>query len=105
MPINFDSNSKINNDFGIGFYLGETFEQAANYISFIDMTKVYCFKLNLSELKIYKFNVDTEWMIAIAYFRGWLENYKDSPFVINLINKNNFLEYISKFNFITSYFN
>ena len=46
MPIDFINNSKINNDFGIGFYLGETFEQAANYISFIDMNKVYCFNLS-----------------------------------------------------------
>ena len=89
MPVDFINNSKINNDFGIGFYLGETFEQAANYISFIDMNKVYCFNLNLSDLKVYKFNVDTEWMISIAYFRGWLEDYKNSPFVKNIISKIN----------------
>lgn len=87
MPINFSVNSKINNDFGIGFYLGENFEQAANYISFIDMNMVYCFNLNLSNLNIYKFNVDTEWMIAIAYYRGWLEEYKESTFIKTIINK------------------
>lgn len=87
MPINFSSNSKINNDFGVGFYLGETFEQAANYISFIDMNKVYCFELNMSGLKTYKFNVDTEWMIAIAFYRGWLEDYKESPFIKSIIDK------------------
>ena len=87
MPINFNLNSKINNDFGVGFYLGESFIQAANYISFIDMNKVYCFKLNISGLNIYKFNVDTEWMIAISYFRGWLDKYKNSSVIINIINK------------------
>jgi len=87
MPIDYKTNSKNNNDFGIGFYLGETFEQAANYISFIDMKKVYCFKLNLKDLKIYKFNVDIDWMISIAYYRGWLEEYKNSPFIKNIINK------------------
>ena len=87
MPINFNANSKINNDFGIGFYLGENFEQAANYISFINMNMVYCFNLNLSNLNIYKFNVDTEWMIAIAYYRGWLEEYKESTFIKTIINK------------------
>lgn len=89
MPIDFVSNSKVNNDFGVGFYLGETFEQAATYISFLDMDKVYCFNLNLKGLKITKFNVDTEWMIAIAYCRGWLNDYKNSPFVNNIIKKTN----------------
>jgi len=87
MPVDYKTYSKNNNDFGIGFYLGETFEQAANYISFIDMKKVYCFKLNLKDLKIYKFNVDIDWMISIAYYRGWLEEYKNSPIIKNIINK------------------
>ena len=85
MPIDFISNSKKNNDFGIGFYLGERFEQAANYISFNDMNKVYCFKLNLTDLIIYKFNVDLKRMIAIAYYRGWLEDYKNDSFIKNII--------------------
>ena len=89
MPINFFEHSKSNNDFGIGFYLGETFEQAANYISFIDRDKVYSFKLNLENLKTYKFNVDTKWMIAIAYYRGWLNDYKNCSFVKNIIDEIN----------------
>lgn len=86
-PIDFINNSKSTNDFGIGFYLGETFEQAANYISALNQNIVYCFRLNLNDLKIYKFNVDAEWMIAIAYFRGRLNDYKDSPLIKGLINK------------------
>ncbi len=70
-PIDFASYSKNRNDFGIGFYLGESFEQAANYISFLDEYKiVYCFQADLQDLKTYHFDVNTEWMIAIAYFRG-----------------------------------
>lgn len=86
-PIDFISNSKSTNDFGIGFYLGETFEQAANYISALNQNIVYCFHLNLNDLKIYKFNVNAEWMIAIAYFRGWLNDYKDSPLIKRLVSK------------------
>ena len=86
-PIDFINNSKSTNDFGIGFYLGETFEQAANYISALSQNIVYCFRLNLNDLKIYKFNVNTEWMIAIAYFRGWLNDYKDSPLIKRLVSK------------------
>ena len=87
MPIDFVANSKARNDFGVGFYLGETFEQAANYISVINQNIVYCFRLNLSGLRTYKFNVNTEWMIAIAYFRGWLDDYKDCPLIKKLIGK------------------
>ena len=86
-PIDFINNSKSTNDFGIGFYLGETFEQAANYISALNQNIVYCFRLNLNDLKIYKFNVNAEWMIAIAYFRGWLNDYKDSPLIKRLVSK------------------
>ncbi len=87
MPIDFATNSKSTNDFGVGFYLGETFEQGANYISVLNQSIVYCFNLNLNNLKIYKFNVNTEWMITIAYFRGWLDDYKDSSLIQKLISK------------------
>lgn len=87
MPINFALNSKIRNDFGIGFYLGETFEQAANYISFLDVNSVFCFKLNLNDLKIYKFDVNTDWMITIAYFRGWIDEYKEYDYIKTILNK------------------
>lgn len=86
-PLDFINNSKSTNDLGIGFYLGETFEQAANYISALNQNLVYCFRLNLNDLKIYKFNVNTEWMIAIAYFRGRLKDYKDSPLIKRLVSK------------------
>ncbi len=87
MPIDFENNSKKRNDFGVGFYLGQTFEQAANYISFLDANNVYCFKLNLTNLKIYKFDVNTEWMITIAYFRGWLDDYKECNYIKKILNK------------------
>ncbi len=87
LPLDFTKNSKSTNDFGVGFYLGETFEQAANYISFLNASFVYCFKLNIKDLKTYKFEVNTEWMIAIAYFRGWIKDYKECDFVKNILNK------------------
>ena len=87
MPIDFLANSKPTNDFGTGFYLGETFEQAANYISVLDRSFVYCFKLNLKDLKTHRFNVDTEWMLTIAYFRGWLDDYRDSSIVRSIVKK------------------
>lgn len=58
MSIDIDTNSKTNKDFGKGFYLGENYEQAANYISTINKNLVYAFKLNLNHLKVFKFKVD-----------------------------------------------
>lgn len=87
LPIDFSSNSKNRNDFGVGFYLGETFEQAANYISYLDVPYVYCFKLNLTDLKIYKFGVNTEWMLAIAYFRGWMSDFRECKCLQNTLKK------------------
>ncbi len=89
MPIDFVGHSKKRNDFGVGFYLGETFEQAANYISFLDAHDVYCFKLDLAGLKAFKFEMNTDWMIAIAYFRGWIDDYKDCGIVRNILEKIN----------------
>ncbi len=70
--------------------MDETFEQAANYISFLEnASNAYCFKLDLSNLKTRRFDVDTEWMIAIAYFRGWIEEYKNREYIKNVLSKIN----------------
>lgn len=53
------------------------------------MNKVYCFDLDLRNLNLCKLNVDLEWMITIAYYRGWLEKYKNCSFVQAIVNKVN----------------
>ena len=83
------SYSKSNNDFGVGFYLGENYKQAATYIANGNSVSVYAFNLNLSGLRIKKFNVYKEWMIAIAYYRGWLNEYLNHPYVEKIISSVN----------------
>lgn len=83
------SYSKLNNDFGVGFYLGENYRQAATYIANGNSVSVYAFNLNLNGLRIKKFNVDKEWMIAIAYYRGWLKEYLNHPYVDKIISSVN----------------
>lgn len=78
--------SKLNNDFGKGFYLGESFDQAGMYISNSNSTNIYAFTLSLKNLKVFKFYVNKEWMIAIAYFRGWLNEYKNSKIITDILN-------------------
>ncbi|MCM1131355.1 MAG: DUF3990 domain-containing protein [Roseburia sp.] len=84
-PIDLN-HSKLNNDFGVGFYLGETFEQATTYISNIDTKIVYAFQLNINTLTTYQFHVNREWMLAIAYYRGWINEYKDHSIIQNILN-------------------
>lgn len=79
--------SKTNNDFGRGFYLGENFEQASTYIANTSSKYVYSFSLLDKDLKIEKFSVNTEWMLAIAYYRGWLTQYNQNEIIKNIINK------------------
>ncbi len=79
--------SKKSNDFGVGFYLGELFDQAATYISNSEGNKVYAFELDLNDLKICQFNVDREWMLAVAYYRGWFDNLPKNAIVEDIVNK------------------
>ena len=88
-PIDIKSYSKDSNDFGKGFYLGESYKQASMYIANSNNNKVYAFKVGTSDLNILKFDVDNNWMLAISYFRGWLDEYKESKIIKNIIQKIN----------------
>jgi transcriptional regulator with XRE-family HTH domain len=81
------NHSKEKNDFGNGFYLGESFEQAATYISATFSNNVYAFKIDKKDLKIINFNVSEEWLLAIAYYRGWIDIYKDNKRIKEIIEK------------------
>lgn len=85
-PLDFQY-SKKNNDFGKGFYLGENLEQASTYIANTTSKYVYSFFLDCKNLKIEKFSVNTEWMLAIAFYRGWLTQYTESEIIKNIIKK------------------
>lgn len=75
--------SSLENDFGRGFYLGESLLQSASFVCNYPTSSVYIAKLKLDKkLNILEFEVDTTWMLTIAYFRGRLEQYKDS----NILN-------------------
>ena len=88
-PIDIKSYSKDSNDFGKGFYLGESYKQASMYIANSNNNKVYAFKLDTRNLNILKFDVDNDWMLTISYFRGWLDEYKESKIIKNIIQKIN----------------
>lgn len=85
---------RINNDFGQGFYTGESYEQSASFVSMYDKAYIYILEFDQSDLKCAKFDVDTEWMLAIAYFRGTLNEFKGSKQIKKIIDKVKNADYI-----------
>lgn len=76
-----------NNDFGQGFYTGESYEQAVSFVSGFEHSSVYYFRFDAQNLKCKKYEVDQEWMMTIACFRGAMEEYKDHPLVRKLVEE------------------
>ena len=76
-------NKRIN-DFGDGFYCGESLEQSAMFVATYDNSSLYIVKFDPAELKCKRFGVDREWMLTVAYFRGKLDGYRDTKQVKKL---------------------
>ena len=79
--------SRNNCDFGNGFYLGENYKQALAFISGFDYSSIYSFSFNDKDLKIYKFNCDLEWMLAVCYYRGIIKEYVNNKIIKDIIDK------------------
>lgn len=73
----FHSERRI--DFGNGFYCGESYEQASSFIAPNPKGSVYVYECHEENLKVARYKVDEEWMLAILYFRGRLDKYEDHP--------------------------
>ncbi|MBQ0079018.1 MAG: DUF3990 domain-containing protein [Eubacterium sp.] len=85
---------RLNNDFGQGFYTGETYEQAVSFISAFDQSSVYMLDFNPTRLVSREYSVNQEWMMTIAYYRGRLDAYSDHPKIKRLIEKSRDCDYI-----------
>ncbi len=88
------NHSKVNNDFGKGFYCGESLEQSAMFVSTYKDSSLYILKFKPENLRCKKFNVDTEWMLTIAYYRGKLNDYCDTKMVKKLAESLNEIDYV-----------
>lgn len=64
------------NDFGDGFYLGQTLNQANMWVAAAAGSSTYCFYFDPEGLRKATFGIDYRWMLAILYFRGALEGYR-----------------------------
>ena len=86
--------SRKNNDFGQGFYTGESYEQAISFVSGFGNSSVYYIRFDDRDLKCKRYEVNQEWMMTIAYYRGTLDEYKDHPAVKALIEQSRNCDYI-----------
>lgn len=85
---------RVNNDFGQGFYAGESYEQAISFISGFEKSSVYFMDFNDKSLKCKKNEVNQDWMMTIAYYRGVLDSYKSHPIAKRLIEESRDCDYI-----------
>lgn len=91
--LRLDCNKRIN-DFGDGFYCGESLEQSAMFVATHKRSSLYMVKFDPSDLRGREFKVDREWMLTIAYYRGKLSEYADTETVKQLIAANERIDYI-----------
>ena len=85
---------RMNNDFGQGFYTGETYTQAISFVSGYEDSSVYYLDFNNQNLKCKEYQVDQEWMMTIAYYRGALDQYKDHTIIQKIIEESRNCDYI-----------
>jgi len=84
------SHSSSKNDFGKGIYLGDSLFQSASFVANYPESSVYICKLeNLNKCKVVQYDVDTEWMLTIAYYRGKLSRYENSKYLKDILLKMN----------------
>ena len=81
------SGSRQNCDFGSGFYLGETYDQALSFVCENKDSSVYSFSLDINELNIIEFDCSLEWMLAICYYRGTINEFANTEKIKNIINR------------------
>lgn len=78
------SYSKINNDFGRGFYCGEYYRQASMFISNFKESMVYAYGIIPKGLKKAEYSINSDWVLTIAYYRGFLNEYSDHRIIKDL---------------------
>ncbi len=86
--------SKRRNDFGAGFYCGESLEQSAMFVATYPASSLYMLTFDSTGLTGKEFGVSREWMLLIAYFRERLGGYADSGVIRTLIKQVEGVDYI-----------
>jgi DNA-binding transcriptional regulator YiaG len=88
------SHSQPLKDFGMGFYCGESLEQASSFVASYPHSCVYYYQFDPAGLRGLHFSLNTDWMLTIAYFRGRLNAYANHPDIQRLVAAVNAADYV-----------
>ena len=86
--------SRTKNDFGQGFYCGESLEQSAMFVATFPHSSLYMLKFDCTNLKGKEYTVSREWMLTIAYFREQLGEYANAGIIKQMIEEHQGVDYI-----------
>ena len=86
--------AKDGNDFGRGFYCGESLEQSAMFVSNFPASSLYIVDFDPAGLKYIQLGVTRDWMLMIAYFRKKLDDYANHPIIQDLLARLEGVDYI-----------
>lgn len=92
-PIRLNA-SGDSNDFADGFYCGTNLNQAGMFVAEEDNSSLYIISFNSKGLKAARFRVNTDWMLAVAYYRGTIDKYKDNEKIKSIVSRVNKCDYI-----------
>ena len=86
--------SRKNNDFGQGFYCGESLEQSAMFVSNYPRASLYMLDFDKTCMQELRLGVEQDWMLMIAFFRGKLTAYENHPIIQRILNRLNGIDYV-----------
>lgn len=86
--------SKKANDFGPGFYCGQSLEQSAMFVSNYPESTLYIVDFDQQGLHGVESSVESDWMLMIAYFRGKLDAYANHPTIQRILARLENADYI-----------
>ena len=86
--------SRKNNDFGQGFYCGESLEQSAMFVSNFPHASLYMLDFDKTGMQELRLGVEQDWMLMIALFRGKLTAYERHPMIQRIRERLNGIDYV-----------
>lgn len=86
--------AKEGNDFGRGFYCGESMEQSAMFVAGYPDASLYIVDFDPTGLKHVQLGVTRDWMLMIAYFRKKLNSFQNHPMILSLLSRLEGVDYI-----------
>ena len=86
--------SRKNNDFGPGFYCGESLEQSAMFVSNFPHSGLYILDFDKTRMQELRLTVEQDWMLMIAFFRGKLYEYEEHPMIKKILNRLIGIDYV-----------